>query len=295
MLYQRGRAYSQGLLQRVFAAWDDGERVGEVAELRRVSFAYVSKALTRRRTTGETTARAAWPQAVEAGAVLRGDPRIRCRTRRADLAHVEAAWPVAQKKSLRAAEQDRPDVAKARVEWRENQPKLNAGRLIFIDETWTKTNMVRLYGWAEVGHRLVDAVPHGHWNTSTFIAGLRQDGLVAPCVFNGAINGELFLAYVEQVLVPTLIVGDIVVMDNLGSHKVAGVRKAIEDAGARLLYLPSYSPDLNPIEQAFAKLKALLRAKALRTVEALWNALGDIVACFSPAECANFLRHAGYF
>jgi transposase len=181
------------------------------------------------------------------------------------------------------------------VEWRENQPKLNAGRLIFIDETWTKTNMVRLYGWAEVGHRLVDAVPHGHWNTSTFIAGLRQDGLVAPCVFNGAINGELFLAYVEQVLVPTLIGGDIVVMDNLSSHKVAGVRKAIEDAGARLLYLPSYSPDLNPIEQAFAKLKALLRAKALRTVEALWNALGDIVACFSPAECANFLRHAGYF
>ena len=115
--------------------------------------------------------------------------------------------------------------------------------------------MIRLYGWAEVGHRLVDAVSHGHWNTSTFIAGLRQDGLVAPCVFNGAINGELFLAYVEQVLVPTLIGGDIVVMDNLGSHKVAEVRKAIEAVGARLHYLPSYSPDLNPIEQAFAKLK----------------------------------------
>ena len=155
--------------------------------------------------------------------------------------------------------------------------------------------MVRLYGWAPVGHRLVDAVPHGHWKTSTFIAGLRQDGLVAPCVFNGAINGESFLAYVEQVLVPTLTSGDIVVMDNLGSHKVAGVRTAIEAADARLLYLPPYSPDLNPIEQAFAKLKALLRAKALRTVEALWNALGDIVPCFSPDECANFLRHAGYF
>ena len=215
--------------------------------------------------------------------------------RRADLAHIEAAWLAAKKKSLRAAEQDRPDVAKARTEWRENQPKLDAGKLIFIDETWTKTNMVRLYGWAPVGHRLVDAVPHGHWKTSTFIAGLRQDRLVAPCVFNGAINGEAFLAYVEQVLVPTLTSGDIVVMDNLGSHKVAGVRKAIEAAGARLLYLPPYSPDLNPIEQAFAKLKALLRAKALRTVEALWNALGDIVPCFSPHECANFLRHAGYF
>jgi transposase len=155
--------------------------------------------------------------------------------------------------------------------------------------------MVRLYGWAEVGRRLVDAVPHGHWKTSTFIAGLRQDRLVAPCVFNGAINGEAFLAYVEQVLVPTLTSGDIVVMDNLGSHKVAGVRKAIEAVGARLLYLPPYSPDLNPIEQAFAKLKALLRAKALRTVEALWSALGDIVPCFSPNDCANFLRHAGYF
>ena len=146
-----------------------------------------------------------------------------------------------------------------------------------------------------MGHRLVGAVPHGHWQTSTFIAGLRHDGLVAPCVFKGAINGTLFLAYVEQVLVPTLRHGDIVVMDRLSSHKVAGVRQAIEGAGARLLYLPPYSPDLNPIEQAFAKLKALLRAKAVRTVGALWKALGDLVACFAPAECANFLRHAGYF
>lgn len=155
--------------------------------------------------------------------------------------------------------------------------------------------MVRLYGWAEVGHRLVDAVPHGHWNTSTFIAGLRQDGLVAPCVFDGAINGEAFLAYVEQALAPTLASGDIVVMDNLGSHKVAGVRQAIEARGAKLLYLPPYSPDLNPIELAFAKLKALLRAKAVRTIQGLWDTLGDLVACFSPTECANFLRHAGYF
>jgi transposase len=213
----------------------------------------------------------------------------------ADLAYVEAAGADTQKKSLRAAEQDRPDVAKARAEWRDNQSALDPGKLIFLDETWTKTNMVRQYGWAEVGRRLVDAVPHGHWKTSTFIAGLRQDGLVAPCVFNGAINGELFLAYVEQVLVPTLSPGDIVIMDNLASHKVTGVRQAIEAAGASLLYLPPYSPDLNPIEQAFAKLKALLRAKALRTVEALWKALGNLVTCFSPAECANYLRHAGYF
>lgn len=167
--------------------------------------------------------------------------------------------------------------------------------MIFIDETWTKTNMTRQYGWAAVGHRLVDAVPHGHWNTSTFIAGLRCDGLVAPCVFSGAINGAAFLAYVEQVLVPTLRCDDIVVMDRLSSHKIAGVRKAIEGAGASVLYLPPYSPDLNPIEQAFAKLKALLRAKALRTIGALWKALGDLVPCFPPAECANFIRHAGYF
>jgi transposase len=155
--------------------------------------------------------------------------------------------------------------------------------------------MVRLYGWAEVGHRLVDAVPHGHWNTATFIAGLRQNGLVAPCVFNGAINGEFVPRLCRAGSGSHIDRRRRVVMDNLGSHKVAGVRKSIETAGAKLLYLPSYSPDLNPIEQAFAKLKALLRAKASRSVEALWNTLGDIVACFSPAECANLLRHSGYF
>ena len=155
--------------------------------------------------------------------------------------------------------------------------------------------MIRLWGRCERGQRMVATVPHGPWRTSTFVAGLRCDGLVAPCVFDRAINGTAFLAYVEQVLVPTLAPGDVVVMDNLGSHKVAGVRKAIEAAGATLLYLPAYSPDLNPIEQAFAKLKALLRAGAIRTVEALWNALGSLAACFTPTECANFLRHAGYF
>jgi transposase len=150
-------------------------------------------------------------------------------------------------------------------------------------------------GRAERGKRVVSAVPFGRWRTSTFIAGLRHDGLVAPCVFNGAVNGELFIAYVEQVLVPTLRVGDIVVMDNLSSHKVAGVREAIETAGATLRLLPAYSPDLNPIEQAFAKLKTLLRSRAMRSVEALWNAIGSIIACFAPAECANYFRNAGYF
>lgn len=155
--------------------------------------------------------------------------------------------------------------------------------------------MTRLRGRAHGGKRLVSAVPHGHWQTSTFIAGLRHDGLVAPGVFDGAINGAMFLAYVEQVLVPTLTPGDIVIMDNLGSHKVAGVQQAIEAAGAGLLYLPPYSPDLNPIEQVFAKLKALLRARALRSVEALWKALGTLDTFFSPTECVNYLRNSGYF
>jgi transposase len=196
---------------------------------------------------------------------------------------------------LRAAEQDRPDVAQARTEWRENQSQLDPERLIFIDETWTKTNMTRLHGRAERGKRLVAAVPHGHWRTTTFVAALCVFGMIAPCVFDRAMNGALFLAYVQQVLVPALRKGDIVVMDNLSAHKVAGVVEAINAAGASVLYLPAYSPDLNPIEQAFAKLKTLLRAKAVRCVKALWQELGNIVDCFSPEECANYIRHAGYF
>lgn len=154
--------------------------------------------------------------------------------------------------------------------------------------------MTRLRGRAPRGQRLVAAAPFGHWNTSTFIAALRDDGLVAPYVMDGPINGELFLAYVEQVLAPTLRTGDTVIMDNLGSHKIAGVRAAIEAAGAQLVYLPAYSPDLNPIEQVFAKLKAILRAKAIRNVETLWQALGQIADAITPNECANYLRHGGY-
>ncbi len=154
--------------------------------------------------------------------------------------------------------------------------------------------MVRLYGRAPRGERLIDTSPHGHWKTSTFLAGLREDGLVAPAVFDGPINGDRFLAYVEQVLVPTLTAGDTVVMDNLSSHKKPAVLRAIEAAGASVRFLPAYSPDLNPIEQVFAKIKALLRAKAVRTVAALWNALGSITGCVSPEECRNFIRHAGY-
>ena len=154
--------------------------------------------------------------------------------------------------------------------------------------------MTRLRGRAPRGQRLVAAVPHGHWKTSTFVAALRTTGLTAPLVIDGAMNGEVFRAYVEQILAPTLSPGDIVIMDNLGSHKVAGVREAIERCGATLVYLPPYSPDLNPIEQAFAKLKALLRKIAARTVATLWDALGDLLNRFTARECANYLANAGY-
>jgi transposase len=167
-------------------------------------------------------------------------------------------------------------------------------RLVFIDETWATTNMTRRYGRSRRGKRLVASVPHGHWKTTTFIGALRAGGLTAPTVFDGAINGASFLAYVQQVLVPTLKPGDIVILDNLSSHKVAGVREAIETAGAELRYLPPYSPDLNPIEQMFAKLKALLRKVAARSVEALWTAIGDLVDTFAPDECRNYIRHSGY-
>jgi transposase len=154
--------------------------------------------------------------------------------------------------------------------------------------------MTRLRGRAPRGVRLIAPVPYGHWKTSTFVAGLRTSGLTAPLVLDGAMNGEAFLAYVEQILAPTLSPGDIVIADNLSSHKVAGVREAIEACGATLVYLPPYSPDLNPIEKAFAKLKALLRKLAARTVGRLWDAFADLLHRFTPQECANYLASAGY-
>jgi transposase len=155
--------------------------------------------------------------------------------------------------------------------------------------------MVRLRDRARRGLRLIDKTPFGHWRTSTFIGALRHDGLIAPGVFDGAINGDLFLAWVEQILLPVLRPGDTVVMDNLSWHKVAGVRAAIEGARANLLYLPPYSPDLNPIEMLFAKLKAIVRSIAAKTIDALWHAISAVSTQMSPEECANFIRHAGYF
>ena len=183
---------------------------------------------------------------------------------------------------------------KLREAWFEGQLDLDPERLVFIDETWASTNMARRYGRAPRGERLRVGVPHGHWKTIPFVAGLRRDGLVAPWVVDGAINRETFETYVEKVLVPELPRDDVVIMDNLSSHKGAKVRAMIEAAGAQLLYLPSYSPDFNPIELAFAKLKALLRKAAERTVEALWTAIGRLLDAFTPAECANYFAAAAY-
>jgi transposase len=183
---------------------------------------------------------------------------------------------------------------KKREDWLSNRPALDPERLIFIDETWASTNMARRHGRAPKGDRLRAAIPHGHWRTTTFVAGLRLTGMVAPMVLDGPINGRAFQAYVDQVLVPELRPGDIVVMDNLGSHKGRSIRAAIEAVGAALLYLPPYSPDFNPIENAFSKLKALLRKAAERTVEALWSTIGALLPAFIPTECANCFAAAGY-
>ena len=166
--------------------------------------------------------------------------------------------------------------------------------LVFLDETWAKTNMTRARGRCRRGERLVAKVPQGHWKTTTFVAALRAEGLTAPTVVDGAMNGETFLAYVRQQLVRTLRAGDIVVMDNLSAHKVAGVREAVAAVGASVVYLPPYSPDFNPIELVFAKVKSILRSAAERTVDGLWQRLGDMLDEFPSAECRRYLRHCGY-
>lgn len=185
-------------------------------------------------------------------------------------------------------------MAAARQHWKAGQAQLDAKRLVFVDETGTSTKMVRTRGRCRRGQRLIGKAPWGHWKTTTFTAGLRWDGLVAPFVLDGPMNGEAFLVYVEKVLAPTLSERDMVVIDNLPAHKVEGVRAAIEARGAILIYLPPYSPDLNPIEMAFAKLKTLLRKAAARTRDKLWDAVAEVLLAFTPDECANYLAHAGY-
>lgn len=171
---------------------------------------------------------------------------------------------------------------------------MNPKSLVFVDETWTSTNMAPRYGRGPKGQRVEGVAPHGHWKTTTFVAALRHDRITAPCVFDGPINGTAFKAWIEQALAPTLEPGDIVILDNLSSHKVAGIKQAIKARGAKLVYLPPYSPDLNPIEQVFAKLKHLLRKAAARTVEALHDAIGKLLHEFSTEECRNYITNSGY-
>lgn len=185
-------------------------------------------------------------------------------------------------------------MSERREAWFELQPELDPSRLVFIDETGATTKMARLRGRSPRGERCRAAVPHGHWKTTTLVAGLRLGGLTAPMIVDGAMNGEVFTAYAETFLAPTLVPGDIVILDNLPAHKVSGARAAIERAGATLLFLPPYSPDFNPIEQVFAKLKALLRKAAARTVEPLETAIAAALDAFTPREYANYFTNSGY-
>lgn len=198
------------------------------------------------------------------------------------------------KKTAHAAEQQRADVLRRRQAWFDAQPDLEPERLVFIDETGASTKMARRYGRSRRGERCRAPIPHGHWKTTTFVGGLRLGGMTAPMVLDGAMHGAAFLAYVEQVLVATLKPGDIVVMDNLPAHKPVAVRQAIERAGAELRFLPPYSPDFNPIEMAFSKLKAFLKKAAARTVDDLWDAIAVGIDTFTPDQCQNYFAATGY-
>ena len=213
---------------------------------------------------------------------------------RSALSRFFARHGITFKKSLRAEERKRADVARARRRWIREQGWLDTTRLVFLDETAVTTNMVRLNGWSPCGERLVADAPMGHWETVTFIAGLRQTGIVAPMLIKGAMNGEAFLAYIEQCLAPTLKRGDIVVADNVSFHKVAGVEEALRGVGASLKFLPQYSPDLNPIELAFHPLKTCLRKAAERSIEGLHRRVRSFIRTLDPSECGNYFRHTGY-
>lgn len=195
---------------------------------------------------------------------------------------------------MHAAEQERPDVAEARRQWKDDQARLDPAKLVFVDETGASTQMARLYGRARRGRRVVSRIPWGHWKTVTFVAGLRLDGITAPFAIDCAMNGAVFIEYLRQCLVPTLRPDDIVIIDNLPAHKRNEVREIIQAAGATLRYLPPYSPDLNPIEQSFAKLKSYLRKHKERTIPDVYNRIGRALDTFELNEFPNYFRNSGY-
>jgi transposase len=308
------KTYSSDLRERLTAAVTSGMSRNEAADVFSVAISTAVKWMQRLRDTGSSAAkpRGGSTSRLEQHterilAVIKERPdatlkEILAALRRQGIRTSQTAlWRfldrqniTRKKKTLHAAEQQRKDVARARRKWIREQGLLDPARLVFIDETSVNTSMVRLYGRAPCGVRLVDHVPFGHWETMTFVSALRHDGMVASMLIEGPMNGELFLAYVEQCLVPTLKPDDIVVVDNVATHKVAGVVEAIEAAGATLRYLPKYSPDLNPIEMPFSKFKAYLRKLAQRTIPGIRRGIRSFLASLTEQECANYLRHAGY-
>jgi transposase len=300
------QAYSKEFRREVLAACDAGGRTRAVAEQFGVSEAWVRRIKQERRETGKsapaTTRRRTSKWAAEADRI-RAAPdltldelkaRLQTSLSRTTLCRALQQLKLTLKKVLRASEQQRPDVAARRSQWRVWQCGLDPARLVFLDETWVTTNTTRPRGRAPKGERLLSDVPHGHWKTTTFLAALRVTGLTAPLVVDGAINGALFKGWVEQHLVLTLRSGDLVVMDNLASHKVAGVRQAIEQVGAHAVYLPPYSPDLNPIETVFSKFKWAVRSQSRRTIDALWTLCGQVSQLFDEPECRNHFQPCGY-
>ena len=310
-----GAPYAKDLRERVVATFRSGMSRAETAALFRVSKSSVQRWSRMVRNTGSVAAQPMGGQRPFALVDERErlleriaqQPDLPLRALQAEL-HDRgitvsdfAVWTIvdraglsSKKKSLRASEQDRPKVARRRLQWQQRQHKVDPKRLVFIDETWTKTNMTPLRGRCPVGQRLVAKAPHGHRKTLTFVAALRCDGIHAPCLLDQPINAVSFRTYGEQFLVPTLRPGDVVVMDNLASHKGKAVRKVIQAAGAKLIFLPPYSPDLNPIEQVFAKLKTLLRKTNARTVKAVTEAIAKLLDEYTVEECVNYLVNSGY-
>lgn len=304
------RPYPQELRDRVLAACDRGMKTRQVARTFSVSASWVRRIKQRRRQHGQTT-----PRPMGGATVIKIDlvrlhelvseqPDATLQELRQRLGVACHPWSIGlalrrlgwsfKKKTLHAAEQDRPDVAAARTQWRQAQPQHDARRLIFVDETWAKTNMTRLRGRAPVGQRLVAKVPHGHWKTTTLLAALGIEGMRCSMVVDGAVDGDVFTAFVQQVLAPSLTAGDVVMVDNLSSHKSVTVRTLIEARGATLLYLPAYSPDLNPIEMIFAKIKQLLRSLACRTRDALWSTMQSVLDQVTAADAQHCFTHCGY-
>jgi transposase len=306
------RAFGDDLRLRIHEACQAGESTAEVAERFGVSPAFVRRLKQRFRQSGSLAplqggrgrARklAAYEDALRQAARQQPDAtpaehrdRLRLPASRVTVWRaLRRLGLTRKKKSTRAAERDRPDVAQARRQWPQKLAGVDPDDLVFLDETGANTAMHRTHGYAPRGERVVAKAPLGGWQAVTFVGGLTAGGLVAPWALEGAMTGEWFLAYVEQVLVPALRPGMVVVMDNLPCHKVQGIEAAIQAAGCRLEYLPPYSPDLNPIENAFSKLERGLRDWAARTVEGVYDGPRRLIHRFSKAECLNYFRHCGY-